>query len=159
MRKFASDNLVPLVITLFLLGCRQKAVDRPKAPESNPRVSEAVSGNAVETPGGRTASAKNLNDSDKIETLITALTNLKDATFIRNGESHDVSEAIAHMRRKWEWKKDEIATVDDFIRVAASKSSTTGKPYRIRFADGREIDSAEWFRARLAEIESRKSGD
>lgn len=92
-------------------------------------------------------------ETEKIEALIAALAELKDAAFIRNGEPHDVDAAVEHMRRKWAWKKREIHTAEDFIRIAATSSSVSGDAYLIRFADGRETPSAEWFRKRLSEIE------
>ena len=96
-----------------------------------------------------------LTEREKIEALIAALADLQGATFIRNGESHEPREAIEHMRRKWEWKKAEIRTAEDFIRLAATGSSMSGRPYAIRLADGREMASATWFRERLREIVER----
>ena len=57
------------------------------------------------------------------------------------------------MQRKWAWKKDEIATAEDFIRIAASGSSTSGDAYRIRLAGGVEMTTEKWFRRELARIE------
>jgi Family of unknown function (DUF5329) len=96
-----------------------------------------------------------LTEDEKIEALILALKQLVGAKFIRNGKAHTVDEAIEHMRTKWEWKKSEIKTAEDFIRVAASQSSVSGDPYFIRFADGTQRQAGEWFRAQLDE----KPGD
>jgi hypothetical protein len=45
-------------------------------------------------------------------------------------------------------------TARQFVTYIASRSSVTGKPYRVRLADGTEMTSAEWFTQRLQEIEA-----
>ena len=92
---------------------------------------------------------KSTDEDKKIIQLIQALNNLQGAEFIRNGKKHSVKEAVEHMTRKWKWKKSEIKTVEDFIRVAATKSSSSGKYYTIRFKDGKEIKSVDWFKSQL----------
>jgi Family of unknown function (DUF5329) len=66
------------------------------------------------------------------------------ATFIRNGESHTSAEAIAHIRAKYQHFKSEIETPEDFIRLSASKSLLTGKPYVVRTPDGKEMRLDAW---------------
>lgn len=44
--------------------------------------------------------------------------------------------------------------IKDFIEKIASKSSTSGKPYLIRFNDGREVQGGEYLRAKLAKLEA-----
>ncbi len=93
---------------------------------------------------------KVLSQSQKIETLILSLRQLEGARFIRNEQEHTLDKAIAHMRMKWKWKRSEIKTAEDFIRIAGSKSSTSGKPYMIRLSDGTETKAEEWFSKQLA---------
>ena len=71
---------------------------------------------------------------------------------MRNGKAYDASTAAKFLRGKWNSRKSEIASAEDFIAKVASVSSTTGKPYLIRFEDGREVPSAEFFRAELAKL-------
>lgn len=94
-----------------------------------------------------------LSEADKIEALIASLKQLVGAEFIRNGQEHTLDEAIAHMRSKWEWKKSDIKTADDFIRIAASKSSTSGQSYIIRMPDGTEMKTEDWFKKQLVLME------
>lgn len=98
-------------------------------------------------------SAAMLSEDDKIERLILSLRSIEGGTFIRNGQAHTVEEAVGHLRAKWEWKKSEIKTAEDFISLIGSRSSTTGKPYIIRHSDGSEITSEQWFRRQLEIIE------
>ena len=90
----------------------------------------------------------------KIEALIAAVEAMPDAKFIRNGTAHDAAAAADHLRLKWRNGGRRIATARDFIRYCATESSLTGRKYRIRFADGREVDSADFFNAELARIEA-----
>ena len=93
---------------------------------------------------------KVLSQSQKIETLILSLRQLVGAKFIRNEQEHTLDKAIAHMRKKWKWKRSEIKTAEDFIMIVGSKSSTSGKPYMIRLPDGTETKAEEWFSKQLA---------
>lgn len=85
----------------------------------------------------------------KIEALINHIGNLKDASFVRNGRNYDASTAAKFLRGKWNKESDQIASVTDFIDKAATKSSTSGKPYLIRFLDGREVECASYLREQL----------
>ena len=59
--------------------------------------------------------------------------------FIRNGKEHLADEAASHMRKKYEHfkKKGEIKTPEDFIRLSATRSLISKKPYQVRLKDGR----------------------
>lgn len=67
--------------------------------------------------------------------------------FWRNGDWHDGAEARDHLRRKYEWarKRQLAGTAEDFIARAASRSSLSGKPYRVRCPGQPEVDSGRWF--------------
>ncbi len=88
----------------------------------------------------------------KIESLISHLENLKDATFIRNGSDYDAKSAAKFLRGKWQANDKDIQTAADFIAKAATLSSTTGKPYLIRFKDGTQTKCSDYLTARLKEL-------
>jgi hypothetical protein len=90
----------------------------------------------------------------KIETLIKEVGQLKDAKFVRNGWTYGVSTAVRFLRGKWEANDAEVKNARDFIDKVASMSGTSGKPYLIRFNDGREIKSRDFLFAELKKIES-----
>jgi hypothetical protein len=77
--------------------------------------------------------------------------NLKGAKFIRNGTEHDGKEAAEHLRMKLQNDVGKVNTADDFIRLCASKSYISGKPYLIRLSDGKTIKSEQYFREKLKE--------
>jgi hypothetical protein len=95
-----------------------------------------------------------LTEAAKIEALIAAVEAQPRATFIRNGREHAAPQAAAHLRMKWGRAGSRVKSARDFITHIASKSSLTGRKYRIRFADGREVDAAEFFEAELRRIEA-----
>ena len=76
--------------------------------------------------------------------------------FERNGSWHDAKRAQAHLQRKYEWlrKRDLAGTAEQFIDRAASRSSVSDKPYRVRCPGKPVVDSATWFRGVLQHLRS-----
>lgn len=91
----------------------------------------------------------------RIEALILAVEGLGDAVFIRNGKAYDAATAARFLRGKWGAGEAQVRTAEDFIEKVASFSSTTGKPYTIRFKDGSEVGSARFLRDRLVRLGER----
>ncbi|WP_372013156.1 DUF5329 family protein [Pseudoxanthomonas sp. 10H] len=89
----------------------------------------------------------------EIEALIAGLGD-SGCRFQRNGRWHGAAEAQAHLRRKYEWGRrgGEAGSAEAFIDRAASRSSVTGRAYRVSCTGQPEADAAEWFRARLADL-------
>jgi hypothetical protein len=104
------------------------------------------------------AFAAALAEQQKIDALIHAVEVLPDAKFIRNGSVHDGKEAAEHLRKKRRYAGDRIKTADDFIVCCASRSSVSGTPYQIRFANGETVDAATFFRAELKRIDAAHAG-
>lgn len=96
------------------------------------------------------AFADGLTEPQKIDALLDTLSNSQ-VTFIRNGESMDTEAARQHLEDKLKTTKA-VVTVEDFIAKVASQSSHTGKPYLIKLKNGKEVESATWFRERLKEL-------
>jgi hypothetical protein len=84
----------------------------------------------------------------KIESLLDAIASLRDATFLRNGQAYTPTEAVAHLRGKWE-AAGMTLSAREFVEQIASRSSTTGEPYLIRYADGRTEALRDFLLARL----------
>jgi hypothetical protein len=89
-----------------------------------------------------TVNAQNNIEKRKIEFLISSI-----------GTEHTGKEAAEHLRMKLQ-NALAVQTADDFIRLCASKSSITGKPYMIRLSNGKTIKSEEYFREKLKEYSS-----
>jgi hypothetical protein len=93
------------------------------------------------------------DETQKIELLIQYVNNLKDATFVRNGSTYNSKSAATFLRRKWQANQSEVRTARDFIDKVAAISGTSGRPYLIRFKDGKEIHSRDFLLARLKTLE------
>jgi hypothetical protein len=89
----------------------------------------------------------------RIEYLLAVVASLQDAQFIRNGTAYDSTAAVQHMRAKLRMAAGRVKTAEDFIRYCGSESSVSGKPYEIRFPDGRVVLSADFLRQKLAEFD------
>jgi hypothetical protein len=68
--------------------------------------------------------------------------------FIRNGKEYGPEEARKHIQKKYEYARNRIKTAEDFIQGVASKSSISGKPYKIRCKDQTML-CADWLGAEL----------
>jgi hypothetical protein len=95
------------------------------------------------------AYAATQSENDKIQYLITSVENLDGAKFIRNGSEHLPKDAADHLRMKLQKAGKRVKTVDDFIKLCASQSYLSGEPYQIRFADGKTVKTADYFRGLL----------
>ena len=76
----------------------------------------------------------------KIEALLAKVALETDVQFVRNGKDYDATTAAKFLRGKWDRQRTEIKTTQDFIDRVASKSSTSGQPYLIRFKNGRTVE-------------------
>jgi hypothetical protein len=99
-------------------------------------------------------SARDTGEIKKIDFLISSVENLKGTKFIRNGSEYTGKEAAEHLRMKLKNAGKRVQTAEDFIRLCASKSYISGKPYMVRTSDGKSIKSEEYFREKLKEYNS-----
>jgi hypothetical protein len=95
-----------------------------------------------------------LSEAQKIQALIHSVETLKGAVFIRNGSEYDSAKAADHLRRKLDYAGKRIQTAEQFIDKLATGSSMSGKPYKIRYANGITVDSAVYFREQLRKLEA-----
>lgn len=75
-----------------------------------------------------------------------------DCTFIRNGSEHNSAEAAEHMEKKFDYYKNRIRTAEDFIRLAATGSAVSGKPYEVGCPNAPVTTSAAWLKRKLADM-------
>jgi len=71
------------------------------------------------------------------------------AIFIRNGREYPSSRAASHLSGKLKLAGRRVQNARQFVIGIASHSEETGKPYEIRWPDGRRQPLAEWLLARL----------
>ncbi len=102
--------------------------------------------------GASAGAAPSLEEQARIDRLIDAVAQAKSARFIRNGREYAATDAATFLREKLKSRRESVHSAADFIDQVASRSSTTGEPYRLRFADGRTETSEQFLRAALARL-------
>ena len=105
---------------------------------------------AAAQPLSATAEELPAEEAGRITALIAAVERMTDAAFIRNGQPYGAAAAAEFLRRKWRHRELEVRSANDFIEKVASFSSMTGKPYLIRFSDGRETPCSIFLRTELS---------
>ena len=76
--------------------------------------------------------------------------------FIRNGIAYENSMAVKWLKRKLHHKRlrtNPIRSAIDFIERCATKSNTTGKPYFVKWDDGKLYESSAILRYELDALE------
>ncbi|MEW6703492.1 MAG: DUF5329 family protein [Pseudomonadota bacterium] len=103
---------------------------------------------------GHAASAPSAAEQTRIDRLLDAVSKNASARFIRNGNDYSGADAAVFLRRKLQAFGGDVKTAEDFIDQIATKSSTSGRLYTVRLADGREIPSAVFLKSELSRIEA-----
>ena len=83
-------------------------------------------------------------DEQVIEKLLAQVAAQADVQFVRKGEAYDAATAVKFLRGKWDRQREDVNTVRDFIDKIATKSSTTGQPYLIKFKDGHTVECRDY---------------
>jgi len=109
-----------------------------------------------------TVPARTATPDENLEEAIDYLVEFvrtSDVVFIRNDKEHNPEEAASHMLKKYKYAKRKVKTPEDFIKYCATKSTMSGKPYRVRLEDGRTITSEEWLLAALEDYRRADGGE
>jgi hypothetical protein len=86
----------------------------------------------------------------EIEGLIAAL-GASGCDFQRNGSWYTAKKAEQHLRRKYDYlrERDKVATAEQFIALAGTRSSMSGRAYSVRCPGKPVVESAAWLQGRL----------
>lgn len=98
--------------------------------------------------------ARDAVESEKIEFLIASVEKLTAEKFVRNGTEYDGKEAAKHLRKKLKRAAGRVRRAEDFITYIGSGSSLSGKPYLIKFPDGRTLETGKYLRDKLKEYDA-----
>ena len=87
---------------------------------------------------------------DEIASLLMRL-KASGCQFKRNGTWHSADEAQVHLQRKLDYllKRGAVATAEQFIERAATKSSVTGQAYLVKCGNKPPVQTGTWFFAEL----------
>ena len=77
--------------------------------------------------------------------------------YIRNGTSHNGVEAANHIKKKFYYYKDDVASAEDFIRLSATKSTISGSKYYIKCSGSPKMESGVWFLQELDRYRKKES--
>jgi hypothetical protein len=74
-----------------------------------------------------------------------------DCKFKRNGSWHSAAEARAHLQRKLDYllRNNAVASVEQFIERAGSRSSVSGQSYLVSCGGGPAMESNAWLTTTL----------
>jgi len=92
-------------------------------------------------------------EAARIERLIQYVDSQQHATFVRNGEAHSCKDAALFLRGKFAKMGEHVGTAAQFIDQIASRSSTSGQAYLIRFAGGRTVLAAQFLGEELKRMD------
>jgi len=77
--------------------------------------------------------------------------------FNRNGSWYSSADAKAHLAKKLNYlmEKNKLDGTEQFIKLAASSSSMSGKPYQVRCGDSQPVASQTWLTTELQTIRAK----
>jgi hypothetical protein len=67
-----------------------------------------------------------------------------DCRMTRNGKAHNGEEAARYVQRKYDHFRNEISSTEDFIELAASQSTISGKSYQVQCPGEPNRPSRDW---------------
>ena len=70
----------------------------------------------------------------------------------RNGKLHKGSEAVRHVKEKYDYYKNRIMTTEDFIKYAATKSLMSGRYYLVKCRNRSSIKTRDWLLQELSRV-------
>jgi hypothetical protein len=91
----------------------------------------------------------------RIEKLIQFVETRKNMKFVRNGTEYSCADAAKFLRGKLESMGEDVTTAREFIERIASKSSMSGEPYHVKFADGRSMLASQFLSDELKRLDSK----
>jgi hypothetical protein len=95
----------------------------------------------------------------EIDSLLSRL-QTSGCQFDRNGSWYNTTEAKDHILRKLDYfeGKTTIQSTEQFIELAASKSSSSGKPYHVKCGTEAAVESQQWLNKQLLVVRASPKG-
>ena len=85
---------------------------------------------------------------DEINHLLSYIAST-DCKYERNGTMHNGTEAVKHIKKKYNYFYDDITSTEDFIKYSATKSKMSGEFYKIHCLDKDPVKSKDWLLTEL----------
>ena len=146
---------------LLLTTIAFAALATPSASSSGGR--NAVAGVDAASVGGASAAGSSdaggspvpASEAPRELAALLALLRASPCRFERNGRWYDGEKAAAHLQRKLDYavgRGQALGSTELFIDMAATRSSFSGRPYRVQCGEAAPMPAATWFMARLREL-------
>ena len=97
-------------------------------------------------------------ERNKIDDLLRAIERT-DATFVRNEKEMSGKGFATHLRAKHAHYGPRNASLRTFIETVATRSSTTGEPYRVNLPGGEIVDASTWLQQQAMKFVSEPEED
>lgn len=80
--------------------------------------------------------------------------------FKRNGSWHSAAEARTHLQRKFDYlaEKSMVNSAEQFIELAATRSSMSGRAYSVQCGDEAAVPSGMWLASQLRAMRTQSGG-
>ncbi|MEK6593929.1 MAG: DUF5329 domain-containing protein [Pseudomonadota bacterium] len=91
----------------------------------------------------------------EIDAVLSALQS-SGCKFNRNGSWYAAAKAKTHLLRKLEYleRNNAVQTTEQFIELAAARSSSSGKPYLVKCGSTSPVESKQWLTVQLNAVRS-----
>jgi hypothetical protein len=90
----------------------------------------------------------------EVEHLINYLADSDNCRMIRNGKSYSAEDGAKHVRRKYNYFRDEISSTEEFIEYAGTKSTKSGRLYEVLCIGQEPEFSRDWLLEELSAYRS-----
>lgn len=87
--------------------------------------------------------------ADEVAHLISYL-ETSGCRMVRNGRSYTGRKGADHVRRKYDYFRDEISSTEEFVLYAATRSSVSGRDYEVQCPGSSPRSSKDWLLEELA---------
>lgn len=74
----------------------------------------------------------------------------------RNGTDYPAEKGVAHIRKKYDYFRDDIKSTEDFIEYSATKSTMSGKDYTVNCPGQETIRTQDWLLEALNRLRAGK---
>jgi hypothetical protein len=92
-----------------------------------------------------TQSFADVSESQKPEVVhLLLFVETTECAFERNGKKYNGERASKHIKRKYNYFRDQITTTQEFIEYSGTKSTMSGKFYLVYCGDNDPIKSQDW---------------
>ncbi len=85
----------------------------------------------------------NANSQNEIDYLLRFISETS-CNYERNGTLYSGSVAVKHIIKKYQYFSEDITSAEDFILYAATKSSLSGKYYKVHCENSSSLKSRDW---------------